>query len=131
MKTFDLKTFNVDGTPFVNLSWSFNTIEGLQIKSVLTKVSVRSQVVPANGCDFVSQLGSCSSDEFYEKNQNLDINDLFFVAKYNYKLKGFIYCLPENEKFVRANIEQQINAFLTRQTTLMKNNLYRLEKLIK
>ncbi len=131
MKTFDLETFKVDGNTFVNLSWSFDKVNGLKIDKLETKVSIRPQVVPANGCDFVSQLGSCSSSNFYENNSNLDINDLFFVPKFNYKLKGFIYCLPENVNLVLANIEQQVNTFLVREITLMRNDLNTLEKLIK
>ncbi len=131
MKAFDLETFKVDGNTFVNLSWSFDKIKGFQVDILETKVSVKPQVVPSSGCDFVSQLGSCSSNNFYESNSNLGINDLFFVPKFNYKLKGFIYCLPENVDLVLANIEQQINAFLVREITLMKDDLNKLEKLIK
>ena len=107
MKAFDLNTFNQHGNEFVKLSWSFDKINGLVISETTEKVRKVSRVVPANGCDFVSHLGSCNSGNFFENNSNIDINNLFFTSGYNYKIRGFMYCLPENKSVAIANIEQE------------------------
>lgn len=131
MKTFDLKTFNQHGNEFVNLSWSFDKVNGIVISEKITQVRKVGGVVPANGCDFVSHLGSCDSDNFFENNSNLSINNLFFRADYNYKINGFMYCLPENKSVAIANIEQQVNAFLTREIVLMESDIIKLRKHLK
>lgn len=85
-------------------------------KPVITRkchtVSNRPNVVPAKYCDFISTLGSCTSERFYENGCNGGISSLTLDGP----IGGFVYCLPENE--------EEVNAFLNDECELILNKRF-------
>ena len=86
---------------------------------------------PCSGCDFVAGGSSCSSNNFFEQSLNsISVNGLFFQHDYNYSLKGFIYCLPENLTICKASIEQTVKAFVNREVSIMEKSANKLKSFI-
>ena len=130
MKTFNFAEFNKDGNKFFKVSYTFDIVNGLNIEAVEQTVSVKSDIGACSGCDFVSGGSSCSSGNFFEVRLNVDINGLFFKHDYNYALKGFIYCLPENLTICKANIDQTVKAFVNREVSIMEKSASKLKAFI-
>lgn len=130
MKPFNFAEFNKNGNKFFQVSYTFDIVNGLNIEAVEKEVSIKSGIGACSGCDFVSGGSSCSSDNFFEVLLNVDINGLFFKHDYNYRLKGFIYCLPENLTICKASIEQTVKAFVNREVSIMEKSSNKLKSFI-
>lgn len=115
MKAFDLKEFNKDGNKYTSIAITFNPEEGLKLTEREETVSVRPQVSPSAGCDFISYSGSTSSKYFFEISGVPTPNDLFFTTQSGYRIKEFMYVLNENKEDALKAAEEQITAWIKEQ----------------
>ena len=123
MKTFNFAEFHKNGNKFFQVSYKFDSVNGLYIEAVEKEVSIKRGIGACSGCDFISGGASCSSDNFFEQSLNsIKINGLYFKQDYHYKLSGFIYCLPENLTICKANLKQTIKAFIRREAFIMEKS---------
>lgn len=115
MKQFIFNDFNKNGTPFVIITASFDSVKGLQITEENATVSISPQTAPADGCDFIGSGSSRCSEEFYELNGCPTICNFRFGDTTQYTIKKFVYCLPENKDIVVDAMTTHFKAWLQKE----------------
>lgn len=115
MKQFNFDEFNKHATPFYTVSISFNSVDGLKVLSSLNHVHVSPQQKPADDCDFIAFGSSRCSEDFFELNGAPEINNLYFKNTYDFALKGFVYCLPENLDHVVEAMTEHYNSWIKKE----------------
>lgn len=125
MKEFNFSKLKIHDS-VVTIGFEFTMESGIVIDETISKIEKMNSVQSNTGCDFVTRGFSCSSKSFAEI-QDPTFSCLFFNLSGGYKLSGYCYCLPENVSIVKANIEQKIRAFLTREIVLTEKAIEKIK----
>lgn len=135
MKEFNFEEFNVDKTPFLSLTISFDLNDGLVVKEkeqyvTAPKKNNFSSFAPADKCDFISNSGSTHSNNFFEVSGFKTPNDIFFSSKYNYKVSEFLYVLPENKDLVIQEIKKSMTEWIKTQLAIEESAVEKAKSMI-